>query len=160
MTGMNRFRQAQEGRLMGALLRVPFLTIVDRIHAGAVAAGFEDVTYAHLAVFRHIDEQQGSRLIDLAHEAQITKQSMGYLVDQLEAHGYVERVSDLTDGRARLIRLTPRGHALMATARQVVRGVEEEWARYLGQERMDHLRATLADLTAMLEEARYYERVR
>lgn len=137
---------------MGALLRVPFLTVVGRIYDGLVAAGFNDITYAHLAVFRHIDEREGSRLIDLAEEAQITKQSMGYLVDNLEELGYVTRVLDPHDGRARLIRLTEHGEEVMRVARDVVRGVEAEWASYLGEDRMNQLRDILKDLVTMLED--------
>src|SRR5579859_139248 len=137
---MKDFRAAQEGRLMGALLRVPFLTSTMQIYEALLAAGIDDLTHAHLAVFRHIDEQRGSRLIDLADEAQIAKQSMGYLVDYLEEHGYVERVPDARDGRARLIRLTKHGEAVMKVARDSVRKTEEEWAQYLGSERLDQLR--------------------
>ena len=46
---------------------------------------------------------------DLAAYARITKQSMGSLVDHLQAGGYVERVSDTTDQRAKVVRLTERG---------------------------------------------------
>ena len=158
-SGINKFRQAQEGRLLGALLRVPFLTIVERVYQELMEAGFQDVTYAHLNVFRHIDARTGSRLVDLAEEAQITKQSMGYLIDQLERQGYVERVPDQRDGRARRVCLTPRGMEIMAVARQVVSAVEEEWSLILGQERLDELRTTLRDLVAMLEETKYHERM-
>ena len=142
---------------MGALLRVPFLTSTMQIYEALLAAGIDDLTHAHLAVFRHIDEQRGSRLIDLADEAQIAKQSMGYLVDYLEEHGYVERVPDARDGRARLIRLTKHGEAVMKVARDSVRKTEEEWAQYLGSERLDQLREILKDLTAILESARHAE---
>ena len=38
--------------------------------------------------------REGSRLTDLAAQAQVTKQTAGELVDQLERRGYVERVPD------------------------------------------------------------------
>src|SRR5215470_5077815 len=100
---MKDYRAMQEGRQIGALLRVPFLTVVDRIYNGLVAAGFDDIARAHLAVFRHIDQTTGSRLIDLAEEAQISKQSMDYLVDHLEERGYVVRAADPHDKRAKRI---------------------------------------------------------
>jgi DNA-binding MarR family transcriptional regulator len=149
----------QENRLIGALLRVPFLTVVDRIYAGLVAAGYDDFTRPHLAVFRHIDETVGSRLIDLAEEAQISKQSMDYLVDHLEKCGYVTRSADPNDGRVKRIQLTARGQAAMSKAREITRKVEQEWAAALGAERMNELLSTLKDLTAMLEEQRYNERI-
>ena len=144
-------RNPQHPRLIGALLRVPYFAVVERVHAGLVATGFDDLRPAYLTVFQHIDAETGSRLTELAELALMTKQSMGYLVDYLERQGYVERVPDPTDGRARLIRLTGRGAEVMRTARQIVRGIEAEWAGLLGQHRMDQLRETLHDLVAHLE---------
>lgn len=157
---MNEFRKAQEGRYIGALLRVPFLTFVDHIYQGVHAAGFEDITYAHLTLFRHIDQKLGSRTVDMAEDAQITKQSMSYLVDDLEARGYVERVDDPADGRARLVRLTAKGAAVMTAAAETAQRVEDEWAGYIGQERLNALCDTLKDLVAVLEEQKFLERAR
>jgi DNA-binding MarR family transcriptional regulator len=141
----------QNERLIGALLRVPFLKVIDAVYNALVAEGFNDLTRAHLAVFRHINAGAGSRLTELAEDAQMTKQSMGYLVDHLEERGYLERVPDSEDGRARLVRLTRRGHEVMAVARRVVQGIEEEWARLIGKRKMQHLREALKELVAILE---------
>lgn len=150
-TSMKHYEKLHEGRLIGALLRVPFLAVVNQVYSGLQDSGYLDITYAHLAVFRHIDEVKGSRLIDLAEEAQITKQSMGYLVDQLEAQGYVERVPDESDGRARLIRLTDRGQAVAENAKESVRAVQTRWTEHLGDDRMACLLDALRDLTTLLE---------
>jgi DNA-binding MarR family transcriptional regulator len=80
----------------------------------------------------------GSRLSELADAAQVTKQTAGYLVDQLESAGYVERTPDPTDARARLVRLTDRARA--------VAQVEAEWTAHLGKRRMDQLRDILTRL--------------
>ena len=45
--------------------------------------------------------------------AQIAKQTATALVDKLERAGYVERVPDPSDGRARLVRMTPRAEAAL-----------------------------------------------
>jgi hypothetical protein len=42
----------------------------------------------------------GARITDLAERAQVTKQTAGFLVDQLERAGYVRRVPDPRDARA------------------------------------------------------------
>src|SRR5829696_2343469 len=141
----------QAGRLIGALLRVPHLAVAARIHDGLPAAGIDDIRPAHLVVFQHIDEHTGSRLTGLAEKAQMTKQSMGYLVDYLEERGYLERIPDPEDGRARIVRLTTRGREVMRAARRIVRALEDEWAQLLGRKRMDQLRKTLKDLVTILE---------
>jgi DNA-binding MarR family transcriptional regulator len=130
---------------IGILLRGPYHEIVRRIAEELAAAGFDDIRPAHTAVFQHI-KAEGSRLSELAQRAQLTKQSMGYLVDYLEARGYVERRPDATDRRASLIFLTERGWAQVRAALQIIAGIEEEWARSLGTKRMEQLRKLLTDL--------------
>jgi DNA-binding MarR family transcriptional regulator len=71
---------------------------------------------------------------------------MGYLVDYLEKHGYVERRADPTDRRASLIFLTERGWAEVQEALRIIAEVEQEWARRLGKERIEQLRRLLAQL--------------
>jgi DNA-binding MarR family transcriptional regulator len=76
----------------------------------------------------------------------MSKQAAAFLVSDLEADGYVERVPDLTDRRARLIQITPRGRAAVAVALVEQRRIEAEWEARLGSQRMADLRATLEDL--------------
>ena len=89
---------------------------------------------------------EGNRLTDLASRAQITKQSAGFLIDQVERLGYVERVPDPTDARARLIRLAPRGREAQRDARRVEREIHREWEQHLGPERMAALQDALTSL--------------
>lgn len=130
---------------IGILLRDPVQAVVRRVSAGLAEAGFDDLRPAHTAVFQHIDAD-GSRLTDLAERAQITKQSMGYLVDYLEERGYVERRRDETDRRATLICLTDRGWEEVRAALAIIAAIEEEWAVRLGPERMEALRDALVEL--------------
>jgi DNA-binding MarR family transcriptional regulator len=136
--------------MLGALLRIPFQVIVERIHAGLRQAGFDDLSPAHLVVFQHM-RPEGVRATELAERAQITKQSMGYLIDHLEARGYVARVADPSDKRARLVQLTERGRMLDAAARRIIAQVECEWSRYLGADRFAELKHLLRELIGALE---------
>lgn len=70
----------------------------------------------------------------------------------LEQRGYVERVPDPTDGRAILIRRTPRGWEVNRIARHVVEQIQQEWAQALGQERFASLINTLRHLAVVLDE--------
>lgn len=116
-----------------------------RILEFLAAEGFDDITLAQGRVAARVGEE-GTRLTELAEQAQITKQAAGSLVDQLERAGYVERVPDPTDARARLVRLAPRGRAAQEKAREMERTIDAEWERHLGRARMRELRRALADL--------------
>jgi DNA-binding MarR family transcriptional regulator len=110
-----------------------------------VRAGGHRVTLAQARVFARIGPD-GTRLTELAEAAQVTKQTAGFLVDQLQAEGYVERVPDPSDARARLVRIAPRGREAVARAREMEQVVEREWERHLGAERMAALRDALTGL--------------
>jgi DNA-binding MarR family transcriptional regulator len=94
-------------------------------------------------VFGGIDAENGSRLTDLAERAMMTKQTVGEVVSDLEQLGYVERVPDPDDGRAKIIRLTPRGREAYATGRRLIDELEHDWAERFGEERMTALRELL-----------------
>lgn len=141
----------QDRRMLGALLRIPFQAMVDRIYAGLTEAGYTDMGRSHYVVFQHLP-MEGMRLTELAEQAQMTKQSMSYLVDYLQTRGYVERVPDPVDGRAKLVRYTERGREVDRVARQMVRRLEEEWARRLGEGKLEQLRHLLKELIAELEQ--------
>lgn len=130
---------------LGILLRIPFQEVVRRVSTELAEAGFDDLRPAHTAVFQHIDST-GSRLTDLAERAQITKQSMGYLVDYLEQHSYLERHPAPNDRRASLICLTERGWAQINAALAIIANVEKEWTRTLGAQQMRQLRKLLSQL--------------
>ena len=113
-----------------------------RIFAAMQESGFDDITLAQARVAARIGPH-GTRLTDLAEQAQVTKQTATAIVDRLEHAGYVERVPDPTDGRARLVRLTGKAEALLPIARAEERRIEQEWERHLGPRRMRELRDAL-----------------
>lgn len=129
----------------GLLLFIPYRAMEARVFKALAAAGYDDFTPAQARVFQRI-APGGSRLTDLADQASITKQSAGFLVDQLERAGYVERVADPSDARARLVRVTERGLQTLPLAASVVSEVEAEWTEHLGKRRMGQLREILAKL--------------
>lgn len=143
-------RAGQPERMLGALLRMPFQAIGERVLGDLHAAGYGDLRLSHLVVFQHLPWEVG-RVTELAERAQITKQSMSALVDHLVAGGYLERAADPRDGRARALRRTERGWAVERSARESIRALEAEWAAALGEERLAQCRAFLADLADLLE---------
>jgi DNA-binding MarR family transcriptional regulator len=119
--------------------------VENRVSAALADAGFGDVTLAQARLVARIGDD-GNRLTDLAEQAQITKQSAGFLVDQLEKLGYVERRPDPTDARARLICLTPRARDAQRHARTVERAIAREWRAHLGDTAYDQMAASLTKL--------------
>lgn len=117
----------------------------DRIFRAVHEAGFDDITIAQSRLMMGLDPG-GTRLSVLAERAQIAKQTATALVDKLERAGYVQRVPDPSDGRARLVRLTPRAEAVLPIARAEEERIEAEWRAQLGPELMGRLRQALTAL--------------
>ncbi|MEV0679275.1 MarR family transcriptional regulator [Actinosynnema sp. NPDC050436] len=127
------------------LLHIPYRELENRVFAALAAAGFDDITTAQARILQRVGPN-GSRLAELAEAAQVTRQTAGFLVDQLERGGYVERTPDPTDARARLVRVARRGLTAMPVAAAVITDVEAEWTAHLGQRRMAALRDGLTRL--------------
>jgi DNA-binding MarR family transcriptional regulator len=130
---------------IGVLLRVPSQQLILKLHRRLAEAGYPDIRPAHGYIFQHI-QPEGSRLTDLAERAQLTKQSISYLVDYLEARGYLERGPDPTDGRSKLVRLTEAGRELMNVADRIFAQMEEEMSAKMGSEDLQTLRHLLGTL--------------
>src|SRR5438046_3259483 len=113
---------------------------------GLSERGYSDVRPGHAALFMTIDRRTGTRLTELARRAHITKQGMMLLVDELEEAGYVRRVPDPEDGRAKLVRLTARGRNYVAEARRAMAAVESRARRQLGWRRYAAFRTALEEL--------------
>ncbi|MGB3829442.1 MAG: MarR family transcriptional regulator [Ornithinimicrobium sp.] len=130
---------------LGILFFVANRALEQRAFDAVVAAGITDITQAQARVVARISPD-GSRVTDLAEQARITKQSAAFLVEQLEAAGYVERVPDPTDRRARLVRLTSRAQRVVQAADAEVQRVLDEWSDHVGKERLRQMHQTLRDL--------------
>jgi DNA-binding MarR family transcriptional regulator len=78
----------------------------------------------------------------------MAKQSVGEMASDLEHRGYLERVADPSDGRAKIIRLTAHGREAYACGRKLIDQLEREWAERYGEERVAALRDALEAVTA------------
>lgn len=134
---------------VATLMLIAYRAMDERVVSAMREAGF-DITVAQARLAQRIAEG-GSRLVDLAEQAQVTKQTASMLVAALERQGLVERVPDPTDGRARLIRFTTAGQAAADRAREVVMGVEQEWNDHLGPELASALREALTSLRELVD---------
>lgn len=108
-------------------------------------AGFDDVRRAHNAVLIHLPDD-GIRLTHLAERAGMSKQAMAELVAELVDKGYVERVPDPTDRRAKLLVARERGDAAHRATLEIFARIEQELAEVIGAEALESTRATLTDV--------------
>jgi len=137
---------SRERRLIGELLRNPNAARVRHVERGFAAAGHAAIHPPHLPVFEYMDRPRGSRVTELARHANVSAQAMTEVVAHLERHGYVERVPDPTDGRAKLVRLTARGHEVYAVAAELILELERAWAARLGERKFGQLKELLGEL--------------
>lgn len=141
---------AEQRRSFGNVLRRPYEILMKRMYNEMANTGFPDIRPAHSAVFRHITPE-GCRITDLAERAQMTKQSMAYLVDYLQEHGYATFIPDPTDGRAKLVCLTDRGVAVQEALIALGLRIEAALVHEIGSEEMSHLRELMQKVRAYLE---------
>jgi DNA-binding MarR family transcriptional regulator len=126
---------------VAALMFIAYRSSENRILDAVRRAGF-DMTLAQARIAARIGPD-GTRLTDLAEQAQVTKQTATHLVDELERNAYVERTVDPTDGRGRLVRYTRLGLKVIEAARVEEEKITAEWTRHVGERRMRQLRETL-----------------
>ncbi|SFB49558.1 transcriptional regulator, MarR family [Amycolatopsis marina] len=108
--------------------------------------GFHDLRPTHVInVLRHI-ECDGIRPTVLAHRAGMTPQGISELVTHLEHAGYVRRIPDPSDGRARIVVFAERGEAAAEAAAQYFAELEDRSARVVGAERFDDVKTALGQL--------------
>ena len=132
-----------------ALLRAAYNASAAKIFAAVVAGnGFDALRPSHGNAMEQLDLEDGLRLTDMAARAGITVQSMGELVDDLQAKGYLERRPDPRDRRAKRIHLTDRGRRNVDVAKRATADVEEHLNEVLGQRRYHLLRRALEDVIA------------
>jgi len=88
------------------------------------SAGLTDATWRPLLHLNLLGD--GTRQKDLAASVGIEGPSLVRLLDTLVAKGLMERSEDVTDRRAKLLRLTPEGREIVARIRETVVSLENE----------------------------------
>jgi DNA-binding MarR family transcriptional regulator len=134
--------------LIGALLRLPWEVVRQRLLDGLHAAGYSDLSASHLSILLY-PGPEGLRPTDLAERRQMSRQAVNYLVGQVEQLGYFERRSDPDDQRSKRIALTPRGRAAGKVMRETMAELERDWSERMGGERFAELKELLSELAAI-----------
>ena len=131
------------------LLRTAYNVLSAAIYRAIAGTGATDMRPAHGNAMEMLAIEDGLRLTDIAARAGMAPQSMGELVDDLVAKGYLERHEDPTDRRAKRIYLTEKGHATTVASKVALRQVEEKISEIVGAQQYRQMRHNLAAITQL-----------
>lgn len=142
---------------IGLLCMVVSNGFSDAVLARLAAKGFDDTKFGHGYIVQGL--LAGDRTAtDLAARLGISVQAVSKTVQEMEQLGYLDRVPDPSDGRARILRLSERGQANLAEARraraEVMRRLEKRLGKKQTRETLKSLRTLAAEfggLEAMAE---------
>ena len=126
------------GRHLVLVFRAFEAEVLDALHAD----GYRELSEADLDILRFINPS-GSRAVDVARLAGITKQGVAKALASLEDRGYITRRDDPADSRARLIVFTRKGESLIGKAIDEIRRLEQRYARLLGPSRLKDIKRML-----------------
>jgi DNA-binding MarR family transcriptional regulator len=129
----------------GVLLGLAYGAFVEELRATLAEQGYDGLSRSFGYVARAL-ALGPINLRELADHLGITSQGALKIVDELESGGYVERVADPADGRAKQLRLTRRGRAALDAARAIHRRFEQRLAADLGERRVASMRAVLTEI--------------
>jgi DNA-binding MarR family transcriptional regulator len=131
---------------LNRLLLEAFRALDAEIASGLQDRGVSDLRPSQATAILLID-RTGTRLSDLSIRAQISKQAMMQVVDDLQSKGLARRTADPADARAKIVKLTAKGLRHRAEARRAVGAVEARARRRLG-DGYDSLKASLVELAS------------
>src|SRR5437867_2883621 len=132
-------------RNIGVLLQLLSRDFERRARGTLQSRGHTELLPSHQVVFGSLG-RDGTRLTALARHAGMTKQAMGQIVDDLEQLGYVERIPDPADGRAKIVRFTAAGLDFVCDAAEVLDEIWSDYAALLGVSELDQLQHALQKL--------------
>lgn len=105
-------------------------------------AGFADLKATHVNLLRHVD-MEGTRITEIGERAGVTKQAVGKLIVACEKLDLVHVVADPTDGRAKIVRFTPKGRAIILAEKEIIDRIDGGIKARLGAGAFAQLRANL-----------------
>jgi DNA-binding MarR family transcriptional regulator len=139
---MRRVVNAEWKPTVPALVNLVAASGAPHLRAAFAAAGLDGIGPAQAVALIPL-AAGGLHASDLADQLTVSRQAVAQGVAALERHGYVTRVPDPADARARIIELTPRGRQALRVMRSNALDLEKRWEQVLGERRLGELRETL-----------------
>src|ERR1700757_1563400 len=128
-----------------ALVNLVAASGAPHLRASFAAAGLDGIRPAQAVALVPL-ASGGLHASDLADQLRVSRQAVAQGIAALERHGYVTRVPDPVDARARIIELTPRGRQALRVMRSSALDLEKRWQEVLGRKRLGELRKILQTL--------------
>ncbi|SPM39352.1 DNA-binding transcriptional regulator, MarR family [Mycobacterium numidiamassiliense] len=142
---MRRVLDGQWKPTVPALVNLVAASGAPRLRAAFAAAGLDGIRPAQAVALVPL-VAGGLHASALADRLRVSRQAVAQAVSGLERHGYVTRVPDPADARARIIELTARGRHALRVMRSNAIDTEKRWQELLGENRLHELRETLVVL--------------
>ena len=133
------------GADLALLLLGGFHSMVDEVVIGLEDRGHPGVRASHEFALRAIDTGADTAS-ELGRRLSVSKQAAAKTIAALEGLGYVSREADTGDGRRKRVRVTARGHEMVAIGAALFEAVRERWAAQIGVEQLEALEAHLGRL--------------
>jgi DNA-binding MarR family transcriptional regulator len=127
---------------LARLLAMAYRQLVDDLHRRLADRGWSEVRPAFGFLLLALREGPVS-LRELVATLGTSKQAVSKLADAMVAAGLVERAADPRDARAKDLRLTARGRALLVDVEEIYGELESGWADTLGADAVASLRRDL-----------------
>lgn len=143
---MGRAARKAEAPDLGMLAARLLFGLQGELFRRGAERGFDDLRPRHGAVLAFLDED-GLGQNELTRLAGRNKQTIGAILDELEKLGYVTRVPDPADRRARLVMPTHRGREWMTVSDGIVADIEERHAASVGRAEYAAFLRTLRAIT-------------
>lgn len=129
------------------LLQAPSAELASEVHKRLQKLGFPALRPGQTQLLTLVGET-GVRLTELVGAMGLPKQTLGDMIDDLEAEKLVERVADPDHGVIKRVRLAARGRQWAIEVKKVADATEQRWAATLGKAKARTLRSLLEELVA------------
>jgi DNA-binding MarR family transcriptional regulator len=124
---------------LGGSLRRAWVGYRRRLDEELVAAGFGDRGFPDGRIMRICSDSAEPTISDIGRDLGITRQGASKAVASLCDRGYVTLRASATDGREKIVTLSPRAIDYLAARRRAARGIERELRAEIGAEGFESL---------------------
>ena len=129
-----------------------------RLMEKTIARGHSGLKMNFADILVNMAFSRSRRLVDIAERTGMSKQALGQIASEIEQLGYIKRVPDPEDGRAKNLQFTPTAIKLIEDSLLAVDEVEQEFIDAIGEEKVAELREIVYELASKLPNCSSFQR--